>query len=180
LRNTVRGGTSLFVDSFHAASSLEAQEFDVLARTPVYFHYMNDAHHLHCAHQTLEVDPLKLAPSAKLDVETLQHVNYSPPFQAPLDPDTPITFYKALQSFATHLAKPERVLSHRMRPGDAVLFDNRRVLHARTGFGRNAAEEESSESASKQGDDQGERWLKGCYLEADAMDDRRRVLLDNV
>lgn len=57
-----------------------------------------------------------------------------------------------------------------LREGDAVLFDNRRVLHARTAFtdkpldGGEARQEQTN------------RWLKGCYLEADAILDRGRTL----
>jgi gamma-butyrobetaine dioxygenase len=48
-----------------------------------------------------------------------------------------------------------------------VFFDNRRVLHARTAF-------EDTESDTNEGETN--RWLKGCYLEADAILDRGRVL----
>lgn len=61
-------------------------------------------------------------------------------------------------------------MGYTLREGDAVLFDNRRVLHARTAFtdgppgGKEAREGETN------------RWLKGCYLEADTILDRGRVL----
>ena len=48
-----------------------------------------------------------------------------------------------------------------------MLFDNRRVLHARTAFTEREAENNDGET---------NRWLKGCYLEADAVLDRGRVL----
>ena len=48
-----------------------------------------------------------------------------------------------------------------------MLFDNRRVLHARTAFREKEAESSKEET---------NRWLKGCYLEADAVLDRMRVL----
>jgi gamma-butyrobetaine dioxygenase len=110
-------------------------------------------------------------------------VNYSPPFQAPLAPDTPPAFYTALGAFAAELARPERVLRHRLREGEAVLFDNRRVLHARTAFGAAAtAPEPEDEGLEVQEvrDGESDRWLKGCYLEADDVEDRRRVLLDEM
>ena len=50
-----------------------------------------------------------------------------------------------------------------------MLFDNRRVLHARTAF-------HEKESSEKEEDGVPNRWLKGCYLEADALVDRVRVL----
>ena len=39
------------------------------------------------------------------------------------------------------------------RPGDLMLFDNRRILHGREAF--DAAE--------------GRRWLRGCYLEREEL-----------
>ncbi|KAJ7866599.1 glycoside hydrolase family 5 protein [Mycena olivaceomarginata] len=82
LRNNVVGGASFFVDAFHAATTLRAQDptlFDVLATTPVPFHYINDGHHLHHEHPTIELSPFG----------AIAQINYSPPFQAPLFLDTP-------------------------------------------------------------------------------------------
>ncbi|KAF8960943.1 gamma-butyrobetaine hydroxylase [Flammula alnicola] len=161
LRNNVIGGTSIFVDALHAARVLQdthPAEFDVLTKAPVSFHYVNDGHHLHREHFTIE-----LSSSGEIS-----HVNYSPPFQAPLPLNTPKEFYPALARFAQLLNDPRNTYEHTLREGDAVLFDNRRVLHARTAFGEREGEE------SKEGEPN--RWLKGCYLEADALVDRMRVL----
>jgi gamma-butyrobetaine dioxygenase len=141
------------------------------------FHYLNDAHHLHRAHPTLQLDP---------HTGALQHVNYSPPFQAPLPPAAPPAFFAALGAFAGALAAPTRVLRHRLREGEAVLFDNRRVLHARTAFGAAADPAEPEDAGhdpaahAEVAEGESDRWLKGCYLEADAIEDRRRVLLDQL
>ncbi|KAL0945849.1 hypothetical protein HGRIS_012132 [Hohenbuehelia grisea] len=169
LRNRVKGGTSLFVDALHAAETLRASDpaaFDILASTPVTFHYINDGHHLHHAHPTIELaDPASAFPSTP----TISHINYSPPFQAPLPLDTPAAFYPALRKFANILADPAAEFRYLLREGDAVLFDNRRVLHAREAF---------DDSAGKDGETN--RWLKGCYLEADALMDYARVLRTTV
>jgi gamma-butyrobetaine dioxygenase len=180
LRNRVRGGTSLFVDAFAAAGALSTTDFATLARTPMPFHYVHPTHHLHRSHPTLQ---LSYGARAEDGADALAHVNYSPPFQAPLAPDTPPAFYTALGAFAAELARPERVLRHRLREGEAVLFDNRRVLHARTAFGAAAtAPEPEDEGLEVQEvrDGESDRWLKGCYLEADDVEDRRRVLLDEM
>jgi alpha-ketoglutarate-dependent taurine dioxygenase len=163
LRNRVHGGASLFVDAFHAAAALRAQDpalFTVLASTPVPFHYINDGHHLHHAHPTIE-----LAPAASSEIT---QINYSPPFQAPLALETPPAFYSALGAFARLLEDPERVYEYTLKEGDAVIFDNRRVLHARTAFSDKEGEEGR--------DGEPNRWLKGCYFEADTLLDRGRML----
>jgi gamma-butyrobetaine dioxygenase len=93
LRNRVRGGTSLFVDAFHAAESLSGSDCMTLADIQVPFHYVNDGHHLHHTHPKFEVDRVTYQfPYAFHDETILKHVNYSPPFQAPLDPETPSEF----------------------------------------------------------------------------------------
>ena len=44
-------------------------------------------------------------------------------------------FYAAYRRWAALLARPERQLNLRLAPGDCLIFDNTRVLHARTAFG---------------------------------------------
>ncbi|TFY59238.1 hypothetical protein EVJ58_g5901 [Rhodofomes roseus] len=167
LRNRVEGGASYFVDALHAAETLREthpEDFSVLADTPVAFHYINDGHHLHYSHPTIEL--AATADSAPGSPRPTAHINYSPPFQAPLPVSTPLAFYSALERFANLLEDPALRFEHLLREGDAVVFDNRRVLHARTAF--KDREEDSGDAPN--------RWLKGCYLEADAVLDRGRVL----
>jgi gamma-butyrobetaine dioxygenase len=149
-------------------------DFNTLATTPVPFHYINDGHHLHHEHPTIELGPLP-APIATgtsttdASVPEIKHINYSPPFQAPLLlGSTPPAFYSALGRYAALLDDPANILEYTLREGDAVLFDNRRVLHARTAF--------TDDGPSAGVDGETNRWLKGCYLEADAILDRGRVL----
>ncbi|KAH7099282.1 Clavaminate synthase-like protein [Auriculariales sp. MPI-PUGE-AT-0066] len=162
LRNQVVGGTSLFVDALAAAEklrSLHPEAFSLLASYPIPFHYQNDGHHLHYAHPTIELDPTSGA---------IRQLNYSPPFQAPLPADTPDAVFDALELFANTLEEDGRMFKYLLREGDAAVFDNRRVLHARDSF----------HDPMEDGTDDGEpmRWLKGCYVEADPLLDRARVL----
>lgn len=162
LRNRVVSGTSVFVDALNAAQRLRAThpaDFDVLTTTPVEFHYVNDGHHLHRSHPTIELTPFG----------EISHINYSPPFQAPLALDTPKAFYGALKRFANLLNDPPNMYEYTLNEGDAVLFDNRRVLHARTAFRDKEGPEGGAEGEPT-------RWLKGCYMEADDLLDRVRVL----
>ncbi|KAJ8473194.1 hypothetical protein ONZ45_g16383 [Pleurotus djamor] len=166
LRNRVQGGESLFTDALHAAQVLRETspaDFEVLATTPVAFHYINDGHHLHREHPTIQLGGTPSTPFADRPID---HINYSPPFQAPLPiHSTPSEFYPALKNFVGLLEKPSSEYRYLLREGDAVLFDNRRVLHARTSF---------EDVNGKEGETN--RWLKGCYLEADAILDTGRVL----
>ncbi|KAI9449176.1 hypothetical protein BJY52DRAFT_272009 [Lactarius psammicola] len=169
LRNRVHGGTSLFVDAFAAASALRAAHPAVFARlvaTPVPFQYINDTKHLHHAHPTISLGPASASPDGEPHITA---VSYSPPFQAPLSRDTPPAFYDALGHFAALVEAPTAVYTRQLSEGDAVVFDNRRVLHGRTAF------EDKSGPENVVGNEPN-RWLKGCYFEGDLMASHGRVL----
>lgn len=156
----------MFVDALAAAEELRQthpEDFDILTTTPVAFHYINDGHHLHRSHPTIELDPI---PTPDGSPRPISHINYSPPFQAPLALSTPAEFYPAFQRYVALLDRPSALYDYTLKEGDTVMFDNRRVLHARTAF------------TDKEGvsEDEVNRWLKGCYIEADAILDRGRVL----
>jgi alpha-ketoglutarate-dependent taurine dioxygenase len=72
-----------------------------------------------------------------------------------------------MQHFTRILNSPENTYQYTLREGDAVIFDNRRVLHARAAF---------FDVEGQVRDGEANRWLKGCYLESDSLTDRGRVL----
>ncbi|KAI6145156.1 hypothetical protein BKA82DRAFT_127702 [Pisolithus tinctorius] len=167
LRNRAVGGMSIFADGLHTANTLRRthpEDFNILSTTPVPFHYINDGHHLHHEHPTIELEPIPTSPFAE---RTVKYINYSPPFQAPLllSPGL-LEFHTALKQFATQLDVPGNRMEYVLREGDAALFDNRRVLHARTAFADIGCDVDGKPN----------RWLKGCYWEADPVLDRGRVL----
>ena len=71
-------------------------------------------------------------------------------------------FYAAYRRWAELLAEPGRQLNLRLAPGDCLVFDNTRVLHARTTF---------SLSAGSPG-----RHLQGCYADLDGLASTLAVL----
>ena len=91
----------------------------------------------------------------------------SPPFQAPLPLNTPHGFYDALARFAALVEAPGAVYAHQLGEGDAVVFDNRRMLHGRTPFeGRRIG---SMPPSDREASGEPSRWLKGCHFEGDTM-----------
>lgn len=83
--------------------------------------------------------------------------------------NTPPQFYTALSAYSKILNSAEQTFKYTLAEGDAVIFDNRRVLHARTVFNDKPREEgDELEEAN--------RWLKGCYLEPDTLWDKGRIL----
>ena len=122
------------------------------------YQYINDGHHLHHSHPIISL--------SKSHKRTIEFINYSPPFQAPLPINTQDEFYDALKQFTSLLGADRGRYEHTLREGEAVVFDNRRVLHARTEFHEEGDTMEGETS----------RWLKGCYLEADDILDLHRGL----
>lgn len=187
LRNRVQGGQSIFVDAFAVAEEMwesHREAWKVLTEVPVCFEYQNDSRHYRYTHPTFEVAKESsghAGPNGSDGMPRLTAINYSPPFQGNLplrwpsdgvmvdaSPATRKLFYESLKIFAdlTHDARfrYERMLQE----GECVVFDNRRVLHSRRGF-------EWDEKA--EGGDDVKRWLKGCYVDGDAIWSTYRTLL---
>ncbi|KAK5129266.1 hypothetical protein LTR08_003645 [Meristemomyces frigidus] len=111
-------------------------------------------------------------------------VSWSPPFQAPFsilsanDPSGVIRlaterptdvlsyhlrqWHAAASKFHQLIRRPQMTYERMMKPGECVLFDNRRVLHARKAF--------------EVGDVGKERWLRGAYLDKDPYESKMRML----
>lgn len=123
-------------------------------------------------------------------------VYWSPPFQAPpskmpritkfvggdraVDPvEAENAFYDALSLFQEKLDDPALRYEFTMQEGDAVLFDNNRVLHARTAF-RDKTDEEIKKDGTVITPGEPTRWLKGLYLDGSTVWDRISVLNDQV
>ncbi|KAI8333495.1 hypothetical protein EDC96DRAFT_451173 [Choanephora cucurbitarum] len=160
LKNTVTGGASIFVDSFRAVELLKKDDpeaYEILRKTPVTFHYLNNGHHMYYKRPTIVTDEAHSGPAWD------SHVNYAPQFQGPLDdlsPEEAKRFYGAFQKFADCIQQDSLRYQLTLKPGELVLFANRRVLHGRTSFDPTS----------------GDRHLKGTYLNLDSLKDKLRVL----
>ena len=71
--------------------------------------------------------------------------------------------YQALRRIFALSRDPRFQVRYGYRPGDLVLFDNRRLMHGRAAFDPSA----------------GARWLQGIYLERDELHSRLRILRRN-
>ncbi|KAI8992308.1 hypothetical protein BDB01DRAFT_425947 [Pilobolus umbonatus] len=160
LKNSVTGGSSIFVDSFRAVELLKEkypEDYDILRTTPVTFHYVNNGHHMYYKRPTIVTDAPQSGSAWNM------HVNYAPQFQGPIEglsPSETRRFYGAFQKLADFIEDESLRFELTLRPGEAVLFANRRVLHGRTAFDPLS----------------GDRHLKGTYLTIDSLQDKLRVL----
>jgi len=69
-----------------------------------------------------------------------------------LDPERSALYFKALRRFSTLLSDEKNTIVHYLRPGQLVMFDNKRILHARSTVVSNRP-----------------RWLQGCYINHDGL-----------
>jgi gamma-butyrobetaine dioxygenase len=154
LANEADGGDSGLVDGFRAAAGLRADDpdaFDTLTCTPVTFRYA-----------TAGVDLSATAPLIAVDPRGRIHgVRYNNRSTQPLRGPYPelAAFYRAYRAFAQRLAAENATFTLRLEPGDCLVFDNTRILHARTGFAGS-----------------GRRHLQGCYADLDAVESQWRTL----
>jgi len=154
LRNAAGGGDSGLVDGFHAAARLRGtapRQFELLARTPVVFRYADAEADLTATRPLIGLDPVGRIREVRFNNRSMQPLG--------LPADETDAYYRAYRRFAQLLYRPEAQFDLRLEPGDCLVFDNTRVLHARTGFTAG-----------------GERHLQGCYADLDGAASNLAVL----
>ena len=142
------------MDGFAAAAALrtmDAQTFDVLARTPVPFGYKENGTDLRASQPLIQLGPRGRVRGVRFNHRSTR------PLRLPYPEVT--TFYAAYRRWAELLVRPERQLNLRLASGDCLIFDNTRILHARTAF-----------SATRR------RHLQGCYADLDGLASTLAVL----
>ena len=144
--DAVAGGESVLIDGFAVGERLRRDDpaaFETLARVPATF--VKD-------HAQRE-NPVLMSyqrPHLALDGRRrLVGVFWSPPFEGPLRvaPADVGPYYDAYRALDAAIADAPAV-RRRLRPGEMLVFNNRRMLHGRDAFGT----------------DDGVRWLRGCYV----------------
>ncbi len=160
LRPADEGGGSVLVDGFEAADRLRSGDpaaFATLAATPVRFRFHSEGGggdsddswvDLQAQRTIIEVDP-----TGRVRAVNVNHRSMEAPVRGPGVDE----FYRAYLRFHRLLAEPELALELTMAAGELIVFDNRRVLHARTAFDTSSA-----------------RHLQGCYIDIDALRSRAR------
>ncbi|KAF8251447.1 Clavaminate synthase-like protein, partial [Wilcoxina mikolae CBS 423.85] len=169
IQNTTKGGTSIFADSFRAATVLRLnspQLFRSLTKFPVTYHYQNDGYHYHFTRPTVVLDE-----HSYLEMKRISHVNWAPPFQAPFEVDIGSNsngqfrqYIVAAKEFAKNVDDPDAQFELRLEEGVCAVFFNRRILHSRRAFDPST----------------GDRWLKGAYVDIDAFHSKYRTLSEQL
>ncbi|MCJ1404158.1 hypothetical protein MMC11_007383 [Xylographa trunciseda] len=178
---STRGGESLFSDGLNACYRISKEAPENLASLynfQVTYKYKNDGHWYQQDRTTVR-NPIEFDASG-LEIPDVtrseQELNWSPPFQGPLEkyvgmkdiskndkpdsgPSALRIYLKAAKVFKAFLEAEDAVFETKMEEGTGVIFDNRRILHARKAFNGDA-----------------ERWLRGAYVDKDPFKSRLRVM----
>jgi gamma-butyrobetaine dioxygenase len=156
LRDASAGGDTVLVDGFAAAAALRACDpvsFGVLTGTPIPFSYVDKETSLTACQPLIAVNPRGRITGVRLNNRSMQ------PIRLPYAEAEAV--YAAYRVWSAMIARPEFALGLRLAPGDCLIFDNTRILHARTAF--------APGPGSGSGSGSGERHLQGCYADLDGL-----------
>lgn len=155
IETTPTGGETVLVDGFSVARTLQAEDagaFDLLSRLPWRNAYWNAGMDLRAANPPIGIN----------ENGELTHVilNQYTSFPEHFDFDVIEAAYAAWRHIHEIAGRDEMQVRIKMPAGDALFFDNRRVLHTRTSFDTNVAP----------------RRLRSCYMERDTLHSNLRTL----
>ncbi|MCJ1337637.1 hypothetical protein MMC09_002920 [Bachmanniomyces sp. S44760] len=162
-----QGGESLFTDAFQAEKQMDfhhASAATTLREYLVTYEYRNNGHWYQQSRPTFErihgydIDDHENARPGLC-------VNWSPPFQGHFQniPRGLRKYLEAAKIFKSIVESDDNVFETKMSSGTCVIFDNRRILHARRSFSGGA-----------------DRWLRGAYLDTDAFRSKLRTLNEEI
>jgi len=143
LRDASLGGDTGLVDGFAAAAALRREDpasFAVLTATPWPFAYADKETEL-----SARAPLIALTPDGRITAVRLNNRSMGP-LRLPCEQAQ--AAYGAYRAWAALAGRPEFMLTMRLAPGDCLVFDNTRVLHARTAFASPAAAPAASSPAA--------------------------------
>ena len=155
LSSSANGGENVLLDGFSVAAVLRREDpaaFATLTHTRLTFRYDDDHTALRASGPAIELNAGGEIRGIRWNDRSIE------PPQVPVHEIDEV--YRALRAFAAVLIRPELHLHLTLAAGDCVVFDNTRILHARTAFTDRA----------------GARHLQGCYADLDGLASARAVL----
>lgn len=140
------GGASMFADGFAAAERLRSdhpEDFEILATTQLPFRFKSHEADLRAEQPTITLDTNDRVIRVTVNNRSMETPEPWRGAEA---------FYAAYRRFAKILTSPDVSLELTLAAGELVAFDNRRVLHGRSGYEADP-----------------NRHLQGCYIDIDAV-----------
>ncbi len=155
LVNDATGGESVLVDGIACAEELRRSDpaaFEVLSGCRVAFTSIADTWHIVNRATVIDVD----------EDGDVRGTRCHPALLGPVDiePDRQMAFYRAYRQFLALATSEAMQFTFRLAAGDCQVFDNHRMMHARSAFDPSS----------------GHRLLEGCYVCRDDLFSRLEVL----
>ncbi|MCS5592417.1 MAG: gamma-butyrobetaine dioxygenase [Gammaproteobacteria bacterium] len=147
LESSTEGGDSVLVDGFKAASVLreESQEdFDTLTGTWINYRFSDNDTDLRSRVPMIELNDKGEVVKVRYNNRSIDAIK--------LPADKIRAFYKAYRHWGEIIERADLKVTFKLSPGDLMLFDNTRVMHARTAFSK-----------------RGKRHLQGAYADLDGL-----------
>ena len=154
LDSSTEGGESILQDGFMAARVLRDENpdhFAILTQNWINFRFRDDSADLQSRVPLIEVNDRDEVIKVRFNNRSIDTIK--------LAPEAIKGFYAAYRHFAEILERPELQVVFKLQPGELMLFDNTRILHARKAY-----------SAS------GSRHLQGAYSDLDGLYSCLRLL----
>ena len=139
----------MVVDGFAAALRLREENeayFNVLANYSARFEYAGDQSVCLTSRRPM----IELAPDGELIAVRFNNRSLAAITDVPFDKMS--LYYAAYRRLGEIIDNQEMEVTFRLKPGEAFVVDNTRVLHARKGYSG-----------------EGSRWLQGCYGDKDGL-----------
>lgn len=155
LVNAAEGGESVLIDGFSVAARLAGEHFALLTRYPARFAYAGARD----VRLEAKFPVIELGADGELRAVRFNNRSFAPLVDVPYD-RVP-AWYAALRRLNAAVEDPAFAVRFRLDPGTAIVFDNLRILHARTAI-----------------TGAGLRHLQGCYVDRDGLFSRLAVLSD--
>ena len=175
LRAAGEGGQTALIDGFAAATRLRERDpaaFDTLTTVWLPFRHDGPTAVLTSRAPVIAVDDHGAVVAVRWNDRSLQ-----PP---DVEPSRLNGVYRALAAFDELLEAPDLAVSLRLTPGDCLIFDNTRILHARTEFRADPNLDPDPGGAQGNGgapgNSVGGRHLQGCYVDMDGLESTLALL----
>ncbi len=155
VRNGAEGGASVFADAYRIAETVRRKDpeaFGLLSTVPIPYRFFDRQYDIRVHRPMVSLD----------ERGRVFDIRYSAHLMDTFDMEAEVmgAYYRAYRMFMAETRNEDNIVNFKMKPGQMVVFDNRRVLHGRTAF----------DPAT------GHRLLKGFYVDRGEFDSRIRLL----
>ena len=159
MANDAEGGESVFCDGFSVAEDLrktDPEAFHTLATVSIPFRFHDDEYDIRSRKTVINLD----------ENQQIREICFNTHLAGIFDlaPEIIETYYLAYQAYKRLTQQTNYQLKLKLKAGEMVVFDNRRVLHGRSSFDPST----------------GYRHLQGCYVDRGEFDSRLRKLSSTV